>query len=68
MSGKLDASAAEALKRIKSRLEENFPSYRFAVFLDIGLPAEWRRQAQLAAGGLPPEVDVGRKNESKTDN
>ncbi len=44
--GKLDAKAEGALARIKERLEKRFLGYRFGVFLDIGLPAEWRRQAR----------------------
>lgn len=39
----------EALARVKRRIEDRFVGYRFAVFLDIGLPAEWRRQAQGGA-------------------
>lgn len=35
----------EALARIKTRVEERFVGYRYAIFLEIGLPAEWRRQA-----------------------
>jgi glyoxylase-like metal-dependent hydrolase (beta-lactamase superfamily II) len=38
-----------AVARIKERLERFFVGYRFGVFLDIGLPAEWRRQAAGAA-------------------
>jgi glyoxylase-like metal-dependent hydrolase (beta-lactamase superfamily II) len=37
-----------AIARIKKRLISRFPSLRFAVFLDIGLPAEWKRQAAEA--------------------
>ncbi len=44
--GKLDAKAETAIARIKQRLEQRFLGYRFGVFLDIGLPAEWRRQAR----------------------
>lgn len=46
LDGKLDAAADKALERVKSKLEERYPGYGFSVFLDIGLPAEWRRQAQ----------------------
>jgi glyoxylase-like metal-dependent hydrolase (beta-lactamase superfamily II) len=42
--------AAEARERIKSRLFAAYPGLRFGVFLEIGLPAEWRRQAQASAG------------------
>jgi glyoxylase-like metal-dependent hydrolase (beta-lactamase superfamily II) len=42
-----------ALARVRAKIDERFFGYRFAVFLDIGLPAEWRRQAQ-AARPLPP--------------
>jgi hypothetical protein len=38
-----------ALGRVKAELERRYPRHRFAVFLDLGLPAEWRRQAALAA-------------------
>lgn len=39
----------KALSRVRSRIEDHFLGYRFAVFLEIGLPAEWKRQAQAAA-------------------
>jgi hypothetical protein len=35
----------EALARVRAELERRHPTYRFPVFLDIGLPAEWKRQA-----------------------
>jgi len=38
-----------ALGRVKAALEKRYPRHRFAVFLDLGLPAEWRRQAALVA-------------------
>jgi hypothetical protein len=38
-----------ALGRVKAELVRRYPQHRFAVFLDLGLPAEWRRQAALAA-------------------
>jgi len=42
-----------ALGRVKAQLEQRYPRHRFAVFLAIGLPAEWRRQAaQTAAAPL----------------
>ena len=37
-----------ALERIRSRLLAAYPGLRFDVFLQIGLPGEWRRQAQAA--------------------
>lgn len=46
---KLDAAAEQALERIQKKLEARYLGYRFAVFLELGLPAEWRRQAALAA-------------------
>lgn len=39
----------QALSRVRKKIDERFLGYRFGVFLDIGLPAEWRRQAQSAA-------------------
>lgn len=50
----LDAAAEQALERIKQRLDQRFLGYRFAVFLEIGLSAEWRRQARAAAPGPTP--------------
>lgn len=44
----------EALTRIREKLENQFLGYRFAVFLNIGLPAEWRRQAALAESSAKP--------------
>lgn len=35
-----------ALERIKSRVEAAYPGLGFDVFLRIGLPAEWKRQAK----------------------
>ncbi len=40
-----DKALDEALERVKRQLTERFLGYRFEVFLNIGLPAEWRRQA-----------------------
>lgn len=37
-----------ALERIRSRIMAVYPGYRFDVFLHIGLPAEWERQARAA--------------------
>ncbi|MCX4244296.1 MBL fold metallo-hydrolase [Paraliomyxa miuraensis] len=34
-----------ALTRLRAALEREYPEHRFAVFLRIGLPAEWRRVA-----------------------
>lgn len=41
----LDAESQKAIERISDKLSDRFLGYRFAVFLNIGLPAEWRRQA-----------------------
>jgi glyoxylase-like metal-dependent hydrolase (beta-lactamase superfamily II) len=38
-----------ALARVRAALELRYPGHRFPVFLEIGLPAEWRRQAGAAA-------------------
>lgn len=40
---------AAALARVRTQLEQAYPGYRFPVFLEIGLPAEWRRQAGATA-------------------
>lgn len=40
-----EAEVKDALNRVRSALEREHPDYRFAVFLNIGLPAEWRRRA-----------------------
>ena len=37
-----------ALERIRSRVMGAYPGLRFDVFLRIGLPAEWERQARAA--------------------
>lgn len=42
-----------ALGRVRATLEQRHPGYRFPVFLEIGLPAEWERQARLQ-GATPP--------------
>ncbi len=47
--GTLSADAKKAIERIRKNLEERFLGYRFAVFLNIGLPAEWQRQAKSGA-------------------
>lgn len=38
-----------ALARVRAALERRHPQHRFPVFLEIGLPAEWRRQAGVVA-------------------
>ncbi len=43
----------QALLRVRKKIDERFLGYRFGVFLDIGLPAEWRRQAQNQAAKKP---------------
>ncbi len=43
--GKADDAA---LERIRSRVMAAYPGLRLDVFLNIGLPGEWRRQAQAA--------------------
>lgn len=35
----------EALARVRAKMEALYPAHRFSVFLKLGLPAEWRRQA-----------------------
>jgi len=40
-----------ALGRVRAALERRYAGYRFPVFLEIGLPAEWARQAKLAESG-----------------
>jgi len=39
----------EALARIAERLNQRYPGHRYPVFLRIGLPAEWARQANVVA-------------------
>ena len=41
----------DALARVRAELERRHPTFRFPVFLEIGLPAEWRRQAVSAPAG-----------------
>jgi glyoxylase-like metal-dependent hydrolase (beta-lactamase superfamily II) len=43
-----EAEVEQALARVRTAIEREHPGYRFAVFLAIGLPAEWRRVAQAA--------------------
>jgi len=38
---------AGALDRVATKIVALYPDYGFAVFLNIGLPAEWQRQAKL---------------------
>jgi glyoxylase-like metal-dependent hydrolase (beta-lactamase superfamily II) len=47
-----DDEVEQALARIRTTLEREHPGYAFAVFLKIGLPAEWRRVA--GAGAATP--------------
>lgn len=42
-----------ALGRVRAQLERRHPDYRFPVFLAIGLPAEWSRQAAQAGAPAP---------------
>ena len=39
----------DALERIEKTLLGAYPGYDFGVFLKIGLPAEWARQASADA-------------------
>ncbi|MCB9718465.1 MAG: MBL fold metallo-hydrolase [Myxococcales bacterium] len=51
-----------ALARVRRELEHEYPEHRFAVFLDIGLPAEWRRVTAAGSGGrerVGPHEAVG---------
>lgn len=47
-SGDLDDAAREAIDRVRGKIEDRYLGYRFSIFLNIGLPAEWTRQAKLA--------------------
>lgn len=38
-----------AMDAVKKQIRDAYPNHRFPVFLEIGLPAEWRRQARLRA-------------------
>lgn len=40
-----EAEVEQALARVRATLEREHPQHGFAVFLKIGLPAEWRRVA-----------------------
>jgi glyoxylase-like metal-dependent hydrolase (beta-lactamase superfamily II) len=39
----------QAVERIRAEIDRTYPGYGFAVFLALGIPAEWRRQAARAA-------------------
>ncbi|MFO0608682.1 MAG: MBL fold metallo-hydrolase [Polyangiales bacterium] len=41
----------QAVDRIRAEIERTYPGYGFGVFLALGIPAEWRRQAARANGG-----------------
>mgnify|MGYP000095977474 CR=1 FL=1 len=45
-----DAEVEQALARVRAALEREHPGYGFAVFLKLGLPAEWRRAAAASRG------------------
>lgn len=47
-AGELDDAGRDAIERIRTKIEERFLGYRFGIFLSLGLPAEWTRQAKLA--------------------
>lgn len=47
-SGDIDDAGQAAIERVRKKIEDRFLGYRFAVFLNLGLPAEWTRQAKLA--------------------
>ena len=42
------SQAKEAIDRVRGKIEDRYLGYRFSIFLNIGLPAEWTRQAKLA--------------------
>jgi glyoxylase-like metal-dependent hydrolase (beta-lactamase superfamily II) len=44
-----EAEVEQALERVGSAIEREHPEHTFAVFLRIGLPAEWRRVATAGA-------------------
>ncbi len=43
-----------ALARVRATLEREHPDHGFAVFLALGLPAEWQRVAAPPSGEAPP--------------
>jgi len=45
-----EAEVKDALAHVRALLEHEYPSYGFAVFLAIGLPAEWHRVAAATSG------------------
>ena len=47
-SGDIDDAGRDAIDRVRGKIEDRFLGYRFAIFLNLGLPAEWTRQAKLA--------------------
>jgi len=46
-----------AVLRVRAELERKYAGYRFPVFLEIGLPAVWRRLAAAAPSASPVEGD-----------
>lgn len=44
------AATAADIGRVTAQVEAAYPGYAFPVFLRIGLPAEWKRQAALRRG------------------
>lgn len=42
----------EALSRVQSTLKQEYPKYNYAVFLNIGLPAEWQHAGELGELGV----------------
>lgn len=45
----------ERIERVKERIKQAFPDLQFPVFLNLGVPAEWARQARAkGAGGAAP--------------
>lgn len=47
-NGDIDDAGQAAIDRVRKKIEDRFLGYRFAVFLNLGLPAEWTRQAKQA--------------------
>jgi hypothetical protein len=48
-----DAEVEAAIARVRATIEQEHAGYAFAVFLRIGLPAEWRRVAGASDGERP---------------
>jgi glyoxylase-like metal-dependent hydrolase (beta-lactamase superfamily II) len=44
----------EAIERVKTRIKEAYPNLGFPIFLGLGVPAEWRRQAEKASAAKGP--------------